>query len=106
MPGILPVDANRVVTLKEAGKNTDPVNDCVHHSGLQLAGLFLWRTGLLLAGGTALYNVVEKLLQFIDLPRQLEIGVGFLVAGAIVVMISFIMERIVDMRAEGDLRQP
>ena len=73
------------------------------HSGLQLAGLFLWRFGLLLAGATALYNAIEFILRFVDFPLQIEIGVGLALAGVVCVAISFIIERIRDYRAEGDL---
>ncbi len=74
------------------------------HKGMQLAGLLLWRFGLLLAGATALYNGIKLLMRFIDLPLQLEIGIGLIIAGVAFVAASFIMERVVDYRAEGDLR--
>lgn len=69
----------------------------------QLAGLLLWRFGLLLAGATGLYRATEFLMQFVDLPTQLEIGIGFVVCGAFLFAVSLVMERIVDMRSEGDL---
>ena len=70
---------------------------------LQLAGLLMWRAGLLLAGGTAIYNTSKLLLRFIDLPLQLEIGIGLVMTGVVFVAFSFVMERLVDSRAEGDL---
>lgn len=70
---------------------------------LQLVGLLLWRAGLLLAASSGLYHTIEFGLRFIDLPRQLEIGLGLVVAGAVLVLGSFVMERFVDYRAEGDL---
>ncbi len=76
------------------------------HDGLQLAGLLLWRMGLLLAGATALYHGIKLLLRFVDLPIQLEIGVGLVLAGVSAVAVSFIIERIVDARNEGNLKQP
>ena len=68
-------------------------------------GLFLWRFGLLLAGATGLYRMTKRLLRFIDLPVQLEIGIGLVFSGAVLFMVSLIMERIVDSRLEGDLSQ-
>lgn len=59
----------------------------------------------MLAGATALYRTSRLLLQFIDLPMQLEVGIGFVFSGAVLFMASVIMERIVDVRAEGDLSQ-
>ena len=73
--------------------------------GIQIAGFLLWRFGLLLAGATALYRISKFLLRFIDLPIQLEIGIGLVFSGAVLFMLSLIMERVVDLRTEGDLRQ-
>ncbi len=73
--------------------------------GIQLAGLLLWRFGLALAGATALYHSTKFLLEFVSLPVQLEIGIGLAFCGVVLVIVSFIMERIVDLRREGDLSQ-
>ena len=62
----------------------------------QLSGLLLWRFGLLLASATAIYRTTKFLLKFIDLPIQLEVGVGFLFAGAVFFVASVIMEQISD----------
>ena len=70
---------------------------------LQLAGLLMWRAGLLLAAGTAVYNGIKLALRFIDLPLQLEIGIGLVITGVVFVAFSFVMERLVDYRAERDL---
>ena len=70
---------------------------------LQLAGLLMWRAGLLLAGGTVVYNSIQLILRWIDLPLQLEIGLGLVMTGVVFVALSFVMERVVDSRAEGDL---
>jgi len=69
----------------------------------QVVGLLLWRFGLLLAGGTGLYNVIKLVLRFVDLPLQIEIGIGLLLAGIVLVACSFIFERLIDYRKEGDL---
>ena len=79
-------------------------NDFFSKKSTQLAGLLLWRFGLLLAGATALYRTVKFLMTFVDLPLQLEIGIGFLICGAFLFLLSLVMERVVDMRNEGDLR--
>lgn len=71
----------------------------------QLVGLLLWRFGLLLASATGLYRVTKFLMRFVDLPAQLEIGIGLVVCGAFLFAVSLVMERIVDMRSEGDLGQ-
>ena len=67
----------------------------------QLAGLLLWRFGLLLASATAIYRVAKFLLQFIDLPTQLEIGIGLVFAGAVFFMASVLMEQLNDRDQES-----
>jgi hypothetical protein len=73
--------------------------------GTQLAGLLMWRFGLALAAATALYRTTRFLLRFIELPLQIEIGIGFIFCGAVLFLVSIVMERIVDQRNEGDLSQ-
>jgi hypothetical protein len=75
------------------------------NQGVQLAGLLLWRAGLILAGATAAFRVARFLLRFIDLPTQIEIGVALFIVGVGCVGLSLVMERIVDYRSEEDLRQ-
>ena len=69
----------------------------------QTLGLMLWRGGLLLAGGAALWEGLSLALRFVDLPVQVEVGLGLLVAGALFVASSLIAERVTDARTEGDL---
>lgn len=80
-----------------------PQKTLLSKKGTQLAGLLLWRFGLALAGATALYRTTRLLLQFVDLPLQLEIGIGLIFCGVVLFMASMIMERFVDMKQEGDL---
>ena len=80
-------------------------NEYQTKQAVQLVGLLLWRFGLILASATALYRTARFLLQFIDLPTQLEIGAGLLLTGFVFVIASLVMERLVDIRSEGDLNQ-
>jgi hypothetical protein len=80
-------------------------NSLVSKRSVQLAGLLLWRFGLIVAGTTGLYRVTRFLLTFFDLPLQLEVGAGLMVSGFVLVMVSLVMERMVDARSEGDLRR-
>ena len=80
-----------------------PQKSFLSKKSTQLAGLILWRFGLALAGATALYRTSKLLLQFIDLPLQLEIGIGLIFSGAVLFLASMIIERIADLRQEGDL---
>ncbi len=52
-----------------------------------------------------LFEAARWLLRFVDLPLQLEIGLGFLLAGVALVILSLILERVQDYHAEGDLRK-
>ena len=72
---------------------------------IQLIGFLLWRGGLLLVGATIVFETARFILRFVELPPQLEIGFGLGLAGAVLVVTSFVMERIQDYRTEGDLRE-
>jgi hypothetical protein len=72
---------------------------------IQIIGLLLWRGGLLLVAGTVVFEVARLLLRLVALPVQLEIGFGLVVAGGALVLISLILERIQDLRIEGNLRE-
>ncbi len=69
----------------------------------QWIGLVLWRGGLLLAVAWGLYETVRAILRFIDVPSEVEIGLGLILAGLVLLMVSLVAERIRDRRAEGDL---
>ena len=70
---------------------------------IQAIGLLLWRGGLLLAGSWAAFLVARQLIRLIDLPAQVEIGAGLMLAGMLLVLASLVFERIEDARREGDL---
>ena len=78
------------MTMRSEKKQIDYRNK----QAVQLAGLLLWRFGLMLASITALYRMARFLLQFIELPIQLEIGVGLLLTGFVLVLASLVMEAI------------
>ena len=59
----------------------------------------------MLAAATGLYRASRFLLQFVDLPLQIETGLGLIFSGIVVFAASLILERIADARAEGDLSQ-
>lgn len=71
----------------------------------QLIGMILWRGGLLLAAGWAFYEGATWILRLVEVPRQIEVGLGLVLAGLGLVLVSLILERIRDARAEGDLRR-
>ena len=68
-----------------------------------LLGLFLWRTGLLLVASYAVIRGVRLLWRHVDLPAQIDWGLSFAAAGALLVGASLVAERIHDRRAEGGL---
>ena len=71
----------------------------------QVVGLLLWRGGLLLAGGSALYLAVRYGLGFlrffgIFVPLLAEVGLGIGITGFLLVVLSLVLERIQDARRE------
>ena len=71
----------------------------------QAIGVVLWRGGLLLAAGAAVLESARRILRFVDLPAQLEAGLGLIVSGAVLVFLSLVIERIKDQRREEDRRE-
>ena len=65
-----------------------------------LIGLLLWRGGLLLAGVAVVVETLRALLAFVDIPREIEYGVALVLGGFLLVLVSLILERIEDLRAE------
>ncbi len=72
---------------------------------IHVVGLLLWRGGLVLVAAVALFEAARWLLRFVDLPAQLEIGSGLVLAGMVLVLVSLVLERAREYRAEGDLRE-
>lgn len=68
---------------------------------VHLIGLFLWRGGLLLAAAAVLFEAARWALRFVQPPLEIEIGLGLLLAGLGLVLLSLILERARDGRAEG-----
>ena len=81
------------------------VADAEHHPirPSQLVGLVLWRAGVLLLGSYSFFRVARLALRYIDLPLQIEIGLGLALTGAALVLASFVTERVRDARAEREL---
>ena len=69
------------------------------------AGLIMWRGGILLLGVTAAIEIMHALLRFMDVPRHVELGLTFILAGLALVIVSLIMERVRDARSEGYLHE-
>lgn len=58
-----------------------------------VVGLLLWRSGLLLAGSYTAVRAARWVLRFVDLPVQIEVGLGLVLAGAVLVLAS-LLERV------------
>ncbi len=72
-------------------------------SRTQLLGFVLWRSGLLLVAGYSTLRIARFALQYMDLPAQINLGLGLTIGGAVLVMGSLVAERVVDARAEEGL---
>lgn len=77
----------------------------VARRSVHLAGLLLWRGGLLLVGGYSLFHGARTLVRLVALPWELEVGLALGLAGLALVMASLVAERIVDARREGELAE-
>ena len=51
-------------------------------------------------GATVLIEAARWILRFWTMPVQIEIGLGLLLAGAALIMLSLVLERIHDVRVE------
>ena len=69
----------------------------------QLFGLLLWRAGLLLVASYSAFRIARLAWDHLDLPPQLDWGLGFVATGALLVAASLLAERVVDSRDEGAL---
>jgi len=67
---------------------------------IHVLGLALWRGGILLVGGYLLYVGLRVVLPISD--PMLELGVGLLAVGLVLVLASLVGERIVDARRERE----
>jgi hypothetical protein len=71
----------------------------------QVVGALLWRGGLLLAAVAAFFESARWILRVVDVPRELELGLGLLISGLALVLLSLVVERVQDFRAERELRE-
>jgi len=71
----------------------------------QVVGALLWRGGTLVVVVAALFESARWILRLVDVPPEMQIGLGLLIAGFVLVLVSLIVERIQDFRVESDLRE-
>lgn len=69
----------------------------------QLAGLVLWRGGLVFVAAYGFYWGAWQTVRQLDWPPQVTIGAAMALGGFGLVMVSLIAERIRAARTEGDL---
>ena len=70
-------------------------------------GFFLWRAGLAFCACYLAYRgfskVITALLE-VGVPAQVVWGVAFFAFGSLLLIVSLVVERIIDARAEGSLK--
>jgi hypothetical protein len=71
--------------------------------GLQMAGIVLWRGGLAFVAAYAFYQGAWQALRRMDWPPQVTTGASLALAGLGLVLVSLVLERRREARAEGDL---
>ena len=70
---------------------------------VQIAGLVLWRGGLVAVVGWAAWAVLKGVLSITD--SQLETAVAVSLTGVVLIFISIVVERVEDARQERELRE-
>ncbi len=71
----------------------------------QVVGALLWRSGALLVIVAGFLESARWITRFLNIPTQVELGLGLLISGFGLVMVSLLAERIQDYRAEGDFSE-
>ncbi len=71
----------------------------------QIIGLLLWRGGLMFTGAWVAFIAARQFIRLVEVPAQVEIGLGLVLTGALLVLVSLILERAADVRREGDIKQ-
>jgi hypothetical protein len=72
---------------------------------IQVVGAFLWRGGALLAVVWGLFESARWIWRLVDVPAQVELGLGLVTSGFAMLVVSLILERVEDYRAERDLQE-
>jgi hypothetical protein len=67
----------------------------------QAVGVILWRGGALLAVAWGLFETARWIVRLWDVPAQVEIALGLLISGFLLVAASLIVERVRDYRVES-----
>lgn len=68
-----------------------------------MAGVVMWRGGLVFAAAYTFYWGSWRLIQLLDWPEQVTVGLAIALAGLALVMISLILERMRAAQMEGNL---
>lgn len=72
---------------------------------LTVIGYLLWRGGLILAAGSALYLTYWWVLTAYDIPSTLKVGITLMAVGLSSVFLSFVLERRSDHQLEEGWRE-
>ena len=72
---------------------------------VQLVGFLCWRSGLIMLASYGSFRIARLVLQSVDIPEQLKIGLSLALAGSALVLASLIQERARDARLEKGLSE-
>ncbi len=88
-----------------------PDSELVEHrprSKGTVVGLILWRGGVYFSSGYVAYlgsKWILRLLFEVGVPTPLLVSASFAAGGVLLVLVSLIVERVQDARAEADLKE-
>jgi hypothetical protein len=67
----------------------------------QAVGVILWRGGALLAVAWGFFETGRLIVRLWDVPTQVEIALGLIISGFLMVVATLIVERVREYRAES-----
>ena len=71
----------------------------------QMVGALLWRGGIVFAAVAGTVESARWILRLVNVPDEVELGLGLLVSGFVLLLASLLFERIQDYRTETSLSE-
>ena len=70
-----------------------------------MVAALLWRGGLIIAVVAGLVESARWIWRLVDIPAEVELGLGLLSSGFVLLLVSLILERIQDYQTESSLSE-
>ena len=83
--------------------NPAPLRNKAKVERWRMAGVVMWRGGLVFVAAYTFYWGSWRLIRLLDWPPQITVGLAVALAGLGLVMVSLILERVRAAKTEGNL---